>query len=253
MIVPFVLALGISVFPFTQQGHASTTGRLAVLIRDWEKAEAQVKDVRKVVRQTYVDRAWRTEEVFQVVVLGKKPNSFRVEKCDVRGKPISLFVNGESVVRSFDYQTKTQDTYDQRTHSPSAPWVPRLADGSLWPMLQGFYLGFDVNQFAKAYELGLAGEDEFFAYITVKPRKSSKESPKRSWLQSLFEFHFQTMQIALRKSDFQPREIRWIEPSGNFYRYEYLEIKTNLNPPVTEQMIEADLPSGWKKTGPKQP
>ncbi len=251
MILPLIVALGIVGSPIAPLGQTNSSGRLAALLKDWEKAESQVKDVRKVIRRTYVDRVWRTEEVTRLVALGKKPHSFRVEENDATGKPKSLLVYGESLLGSFDYRTKTQIRFDPRIHSSKAPWETEITATQIFFMLQRFYLGFDVKQFAREYDLTLAGEDKFYAYLTVKPRESSHNGPKRSWF--LFEFPFEIMQIALRKSDFQPREILWSEPGGNTTRLEFLEVKTNLNPPVTEQMIEADLPKGWDKTGAKQP
>ncbi len=246
MILPLIVALGIAGSPIAPLGQTGSSGRLAALLKDWEKAESQVKDVRKVIRRTYFDRVWQTEEVAQLVVLGKKPTSFRVEESDAKGKPCLLLINSKSMFGTFDFRAKTQTIFG-RYYSSNTPLDTQIAASlNLW--FKRFCLGFDVSQFAKDYDLTLAGEDEFYAYLAVKPRKSSTEIPKRSWLQSLFEFKFQIMQIALRKSDFQPREIRWTEPDGNSFRYECLEIKTNLNPPVTEEMIEADFPKGWVKT-----
>jgi hypothetical protein len=85
------------------------------------------------------------------------------------------------------------------------------------------------------------------AYISLHPRKLAHGSDWVGRLDSPFVVEIKEMIIALRKYDLQPREIRWQEPNGNWSRWEFLEIKTNLDPPVTRDMIEANLPKDWKK------
>jgi hypothetical protein len=85
------------------------------------------------------------------------------------------------------------------------------------------------------------------AYISLHPRKLAHGSEWGAKVDSPFMVEIKEMIIALCKTDLQPREIRWQESSGNVCRWEFLEIKTNLDPPVTCDMIEADLPKDWKK------
>jgi hypothetical protein len=105
---------------------------------------------------------------------------------------------------------------------------------------QWLCLGFDVRQFKESYDLKLDKEDENYAYITAKERLPNEPT----WF---LNPNPKLIRIALRKTDFQPRTVIVLEPNGNTFTWDFVDIKTNLTPPVTVEMIQANLPQGWKK------
>ncbi len=240
--IPMFLAFGSPALSRAVAEGQASQKRLDTLLKQWEKAESAVKDVRKIIRRTDDDRSFGTKEVSQIEVIGKKPNLLRFEQKDDKGKPKMILACTPGTARQFNHQTREERVYDLPDNylgllAKEDNWLGSLARG-IQLSYQWLCLGFDVGQFKKSYDLELIKEDEKYAYITAK-----RQIPYRSgWFPDPEE-----IKIALRKTDFQPRTVIVLEPNGNTSTWDFLEIKTNLTPPVSVEMIQANLPQGWKK------
>jgi outer membrane lipoprotein-sorting protein len=242
--IPMFLAFGApAASRAVAEGQASQK-RLETLLKEWEKAESAIKDVRKVIRRTDDDRSFGTKEVFRIEVIGKKPNLLRFEMKDAKGKPETTLACTPGTARQFIYQTHEERIYDLPDDYPGAPAKEDNWGGSLARELRLYYqwlcLGFDVGEFKEGYDLKLVKEDQNYAYIIATPRVANGSR----WFPDPKEME---IKIALRKTDFQPRTVIVLEPNGNTSTWEFLDTKTNLTPPVTVEMIQANLPQGWKK------
>ena len=161
---------------------------------------------------------------------------------DGKGKPKETLVCTPGTALQFNYQTHEEKVYDLPDDYPDALAKEDSLGGVIARTLQLSYqwlcLGFDVGQFKECYDLKLIKEDENYAYITAKPHIPIGSG----WFPDPKE-----IKIALRKTDFQPRTVIVLEPNGNTSTWDFLDIKTNLTPPVTVETIRANLPQGWAK------
>lgn len=220
-------------------GGQSSDAQLAKLLKSWEMAENAIRDLRKVIRVTKDDRVFRTIEVTHVEVLGIKPNVVRIEWKDAMNRPTATLVSTGSSVRLFTYETRTEAVYALPDNFPAAyaksdDWRGTIARG-IQLRIQWPCLGFQVGQLAERFEVKLAGGDKHFAYLSLTPRTPIDRK------------EFVEMSIALGKTDFQPHKLRVRETNGSESTWDFTELATNLNPPVTLEAIQANLPQGWKK------
>ena len=161
---------------------------------------------------------------------------------EAKGRPEMTLACIPGMARQFNYQTREERLYELPDNYPSVCATEnRLGGAFARELLFSFQwrcVGFDVGQFNDGYDLKLIKEDENYAYITAQPRIQNESI----WFSGPKE-----IKIALRKTNFQPRTIIVLQPNGNTATWDFLETSTNLNPPVSKEVIEANLPLGWKK------
>ena len=221
-------------------GDQNSIDRLATLLEHWEDAEKSVKDIRKHIHMVAHDAAFRQETVTQAEVIGKKPNVLRYELKDAKNRPLTKLICTGKLVRCFDYREKMESVCDLPDNYPDAfvaekTWAGFFAQ-AVQLNLQWNCLGFDVSKLKEGYKLSLAKEDSHYSYI-VAVRRDLKAMSSLSKLT-----------IAIGNKDFMTYGTLALEPNGNRKMSIFTEVRTNADPPVDLEMIQADLPLGWKTT-----
>jgi hypothetical protein len=158
---------------------------------------------------------------------------FRLDWKDEHGRPDCLYLRIGNTARLFRYSTKEEATW-QVDGPESQSWPLRLLD----PYFQRTRLvcgGATPSQVLHDYHTRLVKEDEFYAYLDLKPRLPADRKD------------VQLVRIALDKKTSTPRLVQFIEPNGNYTKWDIREFKTNLKPPPTAETLSKDLPPFARK------
>jgi outer membrane lipoprotein-sorting protein len=218
--------------------------KLAAVLKKWEAAESGVKDVRRVIERSRYDAVFRETIVNYIEALGKKPDLLRFEVKNAKKEPTSTIVWSGNRIRIFDHARTIVTECDILLKRPDGWSDPAGMAAFLISSYVGFQehlqlnkwfcLGFDVRQLADRYTLSVLKEDEHYYFIRAKPHR-------------LADSQFDSILIAIGKTDLLVRGMRLHEPTGNTTTLDCTKVMTNLTSPVTTEMVEANLPQGWDK------
>ncbi len=212
--------------------------RLATLLREWEKADHEVRELNYSFQSTMEDRILRDKQISRGEAFVKKPNLLRIDWKDEKGKFWKTWIWSNGFLREYDSEKKEiwilRISSDLSKESLDRGW---LLNGICRQMHQGlkwFYIGFPVNEMRRDYLFRLNKEDKYWAYIKIDPRTER-------------EGDFKDLEVVLNQKTHLVRQIRCVDCCGRRVMWDFEQVEINPTPAITSESIFKNLPKDWKK------
>lgn len=178
------------------------------LLQQWEQAMKAIKAIDATVVRTQTDNIANTTTVYSGTAkmlrpdradlfLKKKDDPQVYERFLLTGNFLYEFLPKQKTVRVHQLPQK-------------APGQPAMDDNFL-----GLLFGMSAQEAQRRYELKLAGTDKYYYYILVKPRMAADKA------------EFIEAQLVLWQASFLPRQITFVEPTGNPIKWEIPTINSS--------------------------
>jgi TIGR03009 family protein len=199
--------------------------QLDTLLQRWEQEMKRIETLSAELNRTTVDKVYQGTEIFSGSAKYMKPNLAVLEmkkkdKPDVYEKYICSgtflyeWVPGSKIIRA---------------HELPPPKDGRVGDDNFL----SFLFGMKAEEAKARYDLKLLKEDQFYYYVQVFPRMASDKAD------------FQEARLALNKSSFLPREVRFTQPNGNEIIWDIPKIQTGMKLVREDFAPPQTLPQGW--------
>jgi len=206
--------------------EAPANDRLEVVLREWAKADHEIRDLHCKLRRIKDDRVYGTKETADGEAWIKKPDLWRVELKPV-GKGLAstiILTEKEIVLREGSKEARFSRLPPTDNQQSLKFWGFNITfDFSYLSRMLPF--GIPVSDIRSYYTVRLTGEDRFYSYIELLP-KSNKD---RAW--------FTSMKLAFTRKTHLLRLVTYGEPNGNQTHWDILDLQTNVNPPITRDFI----------------
>jgi TIGR03009 family protein len=235
------LSLSILIFAssnsFGQQptaGQSSQTPPLNVpgndplpgLLQQWEQRMKTIKSIQAPIMRTETDAVTGTKEEFQGTAKFLRPDRADLYMSKVNNKDMyeRFLLTG-----NFLYEFRPREKMIRIHQLPQkAAGQPAIDDNFM-----GLLFGMSAQQAQLRYQLTLAGTDQYYHYISVKPKQPGDKA------------EFAEARLSLWKTTFLPRQIEFVQPNGNPIKWEIGTIDTNaqLGP---NDFAPPKVPAGWQ-------
>jgi TIGR03009 family protein len=201
------------------------TAQVDTLLQRWEQEMKRIETLSAELNRTTVDKVYQGTEVFSGVAKYMKPNLAVLEmkkkdkpdtyeKYMCSGTYLYEWVPGSKVIRA---------------HELPPPKDGQVGDDNFL----SFLFGMKSEEAKKRYELKVMKEDQYYYYVQVFPRMASDKAD------------FQEARLALNKSTFLPREVRFTQPNGNEIIWDVPKIQTGVKLARDDFAPPQPLPQGW--------
>jgi TIGR03009 family protein len=199
--------------------------QLDTLLQRWEQEMKRIETLSAELNRTTVDKVYQGTEVFSGTAKYMKPNLAILEmkkkdkpevyeKFMCSGTFLYEWVPGSKIVRA---------------HELPPPKEGQVGDDNFL----SFLFGMKAEEAKKRYDLKLLKEDQFYYYVQVFPRLAADKAD------------FQEARLALNKSNFLPREVRFTQPNGNEIIWDIPKIQTGIKLIRDDFAPPQNLPQGW--------
>ncbi len=229
--------------PSREEGR-TPEARLERLLDEWDRAGAALREARWRFKHTHKDKGAAGAKVIRGDVLFRRPGLLRVDVADDKGKPeVSLFAD-DKALHDYDFATRTERVFPlrpaarrpvglERAPAPFTDWAPEPAAWGL--------VGPLVRQPARRFDVRLAKEDRYYAYVELRPR--APEDRQLFW----------RARLVLDRDGPWLRQL-WVEsPDGGEDFWDYEKPTTDPDPPITRELLTEGLPRGWKREDTRVP
>jgi RNA polymerase sigma factor (sigma-70 family) len=201
--------------------------RLDEILRRWHQAVADVETAVIHLTVTHEDGIFTPTPVSAVLIKYQKPDRILFE-MQQKDKPeeltrllwtdskLYLFVPGNKTVQAMEWPSRVKVS-GFGIHDPS--WV--------------FMRGVKPEEARKRFDVKLAKEDQWYAYVEFVPL------PERDGSQ-----FFRRARVVLNKETFLPRQLWYEEPNGNTATWDVTKIETNVS--LTKEDFRPEVPAGWQ-------
>jgi TIGR03009 family protein len=174
---------------------APQSANLDTLLQRWELEMKNIQQLSAELRRTTVDKVREDKDEFvgvakymkpnfAILEMQKKTNPQVFEKYICSGTYLYEFVPGSKLIRA---------------HELPPPKAGQVGDDNFL----SFLFGMKAEEAKKRYELKIVKEDQYYYYVHVLPRLAADKAD------------FQEARLALNKTSFLPREVRFTQPNGN--------------------------------------
>jgi TIGR03009 family protein len=205
-------------------GAQPNAAQLDTLLQRWEQEMKRIETLSAELNRTTVDKVYQGTEVFTGTAKYMKPNLAILEmkkkdrpevyeKYICSGTFLYEWVPGSKVIRAHE--------------------LPPTKEGVGDDNFLSFLFGMKAEEAKKRYDLKLMKEDQFYYYVQVLPRLAADKAD------------FQEARLALNKSSFLPREVRFTQPNGNEIIWDIPKLQTGVKLQRDDFAPPQTLPQGW--------
>lgn len=203
----------------------NNAAQLDMLLNRWEQEMKRIETLSAELNRTTVDKVYQGTEVFTGTAKYMKPNLAILEmkhqkKADIYEKYICSgtflyeWVPASKVVRA---------------HELPPPKEGQVGDDNFL----SFLFGMKADEAKKRYDLKVLKEDQHYYYVQIFPRTAADKAD------------FQEARLALNKSSFLPREVRFTQPNGNEITWDIPRIQAGVKLTREDFAPPQNLPQGW--------
>jgi hypothetical protein len=217
--------------------------RLERLLHEWARASDAAREARYTFKRRLQPKDAENTKVLRGEVLVKRPALLRVNVVDDKGKSVVSLFADDKTLHNYDFATRTERVFPplplsgarrsagpEGTPGPFRDWVP---EPNAWGLA-----GPPVRQLARRFDVRLAKEDRYYAYIELRPM--APEDRKLFW----------RARVVLDRNGPWLRQL-WFElPDGGEDLWDYERPDTRPEPPLTRELILKglkNLPPGWRR------
>jgi TIGR03009 family protein len=230
--------------PPSREEERTPEARLERLLHEWARADGAVREARWRFKRTRKDKDAEHGDVTRGEVLFRRPGLLRVNVADEKGKPAVILFADDKALYNYDFRGRTERVFPprpggrrpagpDRAPAPFTDWVPEPAAWGL--------VGPPVRQLAQRFDMRLAKEDRYYAYIELRPM--APEDRKLFW----------RARLVLDRDGPWLRQL-WFElPDGGEDFWDYEKPDPRPEPPVTRESLTEGLPQGWKRIDARAP
>jgi outer membrane lipoprotein-sorting protein len=213
-------AIGLLVAVMAAQANA----RLERVLLGWEQAGKSVQQGHLVFRLVNEDSVFRTKEVFNGESFFRKPDLFRVDLKDEKGRLKSIVLWNGKDLHFFDFEKRQEFIY----RVPAGPAQGWFVSYYSQPLLQHFRRiasGIPLSELKDRFIFQFAWEDRFYDYLRFKPTTTAEP----------------LIDVALDKEKHHIKSVRSVEPSGALSTCHYIRFETELKTPLSAESLSKDL------------
>jgi outer membrane lipoprotein-sorting protein len=226
-------------FAAGDEDKSDASARLDVLLKAWEKANQNIRQVHYVMEWTTEDRVTKDKEIRRVEGFIKRPNLARVEVKEENGKLTHIFLLHDKTLEVYDFRNEQKGVWELPLGFPedylNKDWgMAFLARAFQWNR-QLLCLEFPIGQIRQRFDIRLKNEDKHWAYIELIPRTKEDRSD------------LQKMEIVLDQRTHLVRQYRLLEVHGSWTIRDFQKVEINPSPPITLESISKGLPKGFKQ------
>jgi TIGR03009 family protein len=213
--------------------NPSIPDALPGLLQQWEQQMKAIKTIQATVVRTQTDKIDNTTTVFAGTAKLLRPDRAELylikqttppqpnppqqyERFLLTGNFLYEFLPKQKIVRIHQLPQK-------------APGQPAIDDNFL-----GLLFGMSAQEAQRRYDLQLVKTDANYHYILVKPRMAADKA------------EFIEARLVLWQQSFLPRQIEFVEPSGNPIKWDIQRIDPNAQLRATD-FAPPRLEPGWQR------
>ncbi len=239
-----VIAVGPSVGRADQNSETSEekpdpSNRLETLLKAWDKANQNVREIHYVMEWTMEDKVLKGKEVRRLEGFVKKHNLARVDLNDDTGKPMQIILLNDRTLEMYNIQNKEKLSWEIPISSPGDDPDKGWFEGILARIFQEFreLFCFDIplSEVHRRFDARLRKEDQYWAYIQLIPK--TKEERK----------YLREVEVVLDQKTHFIRQYRAIDVNGNRSICDFQKVELNPTPPITLESISKDLPREFRE------
>lgn len=199
--------------------------QLDMLLQRWEQEMKRIETLSAELNRTTVDKVYQGTEIFNGTAKYMKPN-LAVLEMKKKDKPevYEKYICSGTFLYEWVPSSKVI-----RAHELPPPKEGQVGDDNFL----SFLFGMKAEEAKKRYDLKLMKEDQFYYYVQVLPRMAADKAD------------FQEARLALNKSSFLPREVRFTQPNGNEIVWDIPKIQSGMKMNRDDFAPPQTLPQGW--------
>ncbi len=203
--------------------------RLDELLTQWEQRMKGLNALVAVLKRTEIDNVAKTKEEYRGQLKFLRPDRADLTMQKTTNPQVyERFLSTGNFLFQFDPKQKVIRAYPLPQRAPGQPAM----DNSF----VGFLAGMSAAEARRRFDLTLLKEDQWYAYIEVKPRLADDKA------------EFSLARLALLKSTMMPAEMQFVPPNNSVIIWTIEKIDTNAAVAAADFAAPQlkQMPPGWQ-------